>query len=265
MKFSDIIGWGFVIALVLFFTNVFGIFGGVPDSETFDAGRSLPLIFALFSIPWFIGAIVSTLLIMWALGEDSGMWAGCALVGFFGLTSIFGDFNIFAWLWSHPGTLAIGIVCYIAVAIVWCFFKWFMWSTRKDREFNDALDVWLRSEKGLQERPSPFSEDLQEEWTDYCLENRMFTRNIGSRHEACYIVDPQTYAWANKLRIGTWACWWPFSMLETALFDFIKEFGIWVWRRCGKHLDKISQRVFAESKTTLVSAEEQKKRRKEAT
>jgi hypothetical protein len=215
--------------------------------------------FFVLAGPWFwLLAVAAMCFIIWALEEDSGVWATTTLVAFLLLITFFGEgLVVFKWLAANPWMLLWGALAYIGIGAVWGVIKWYFYASSKAEDFEDLKIAWLKS-KGVAGKKVPL--ELQNEWTAYVCDNGRFghweyldpnDEYYGSTNR--YTPKDQRkrkpmldmpYSWNNKARIVRWMSYWPFSMLWSLLDDVVKRIFRRIQRMLGQIMDSITERVW---------------------
>ena len=207
---------------------------------------------ALFVLtaPWFwilsIGAICT---IIWALEEDSGVWATTIVVVFGLLVTFFGPgVEWIKWVAANPWTILWGVLAYITIGSVWGVIKWYFYVSDEREAYEDRKRSWLESKghPGVTKVPP----ELKEEWTTYVCDNTRwgkwdYSATVrGSKDKNKPIVDVKPIAWRNKARITRWMAYWPFSMIWSLLDDIIRKVFRHIQKWLGNLMDRITEHVF---------------------
>lgn len=156
---------------------------------------------------WFITGIAWTLITM---AEEFGHYirATIVLLIFLALYYFFsGDqgAGILVMLIRNPLKTMFGILAYFVIGTGWGVIKWFFFVLRE-------------RDKVLEK-----------------VKNRILPQRETIR--APEAVD-------HKERIITWMAYWPFSMLWTLINDPVRRAFEWIYRRIGKFMQDISDKIF---------------------
>src|SRR3972149_3605559 len=72
---------------------------------------------------WFLTCIW-LIALLWAIAEDNGFRATIATLTILAVVLLFGDFNIFKYIWEHIWSIPLIAGGYIGIGAVWSLIKW---------------------------------------------------------------------------------------------------------------------------------------------
>ena len=165
--------------------------------------------FLIFGTFWF-WSLAITAWILITISEELGYYfrAGFVLLGFIGLYYFLGGeqpAHLLIGALYNPLQTVLAILGYFVAGTLWGIIKWFFFVLRERDNILNAL----------RDKHYPRPENI-------------------SLPKASYHKD----------RIITWMIYWPFSMLWTLINDPVRRGFEWIYRRIGKLMQSISERVF---------------------
>jgi hypothetical protein len=150
---------------------------------------------------WLLSA-VAVVVLLWEVHEDRPV-IGLVTIGmYFALIHLFGNASIPSAVSHSPWTVYLGIPIYVLSGITWATIKWALYVNRYALRYAKERCDFLQSRSKNPENitvKTIVPPELREEWKKY------------SRGK----VKPR--ARDKKWEIITWMCYWPLSMLWTAL------------------------------------------------
>lgn len=172
-------------------------------------------------------------------------------------------FGIVIWLFSSAGAVILPwvhsywawLLLYVPVGVGWAIFKWFRFSINRARIYKQLLTQ--EGYTSINDVPRPeltsFFSSLQS-----ALPTHEYLDEFGNRPENWVSMSPDVYANAIKRillrvmghpkdyiqKIAVWIIWWPFSMLNALMFDFLRELGKTIVRLLKSVFLQVSKAAF---------------------
>ena len=175
---------------------------------------------------------------------DRTNWGPSGLVFIIGALILwaFGDFNPFLLVWgfikAHYGFVIIGIVAYIPISLVWVTYKVKTCSSDWSQGFEIAKEEFFRDAK----RQGGKDEiTIEKEWNDHCDENGLLAPRMAKF----------------KNRAIFWMAWWPFSMANAFIADFIFRLFETIYEFCEGYFQRV---LMSSLKKHIVEMEASKKK-----
>jgi hypothetical protein len=178
--------------------------------------------------------MLSAFCVIWAaMRRDDGMMATIDLCVLSFVLWLFGNINVFAWLYHHSHLVLIGIVIYLVGGIIYLWPKWAIFCSRLKERLRDIQSEWLTRKCYS---ASSLSKLEYEEWLS-TFERKDFAREVSGDPQDVR-PDPSQY----KSEIITWMMYWPF--IVTLFDDVVKRFWHWVFYALQGRLKAIASRMF---------------------
>lgn len=189
---------------------------------------------------WLLTAAAMLLLILLVEFEKSG-WAFLTLVGTGGLLLLGGNVGILPWIVANPFLMVAFLIGYVLIGAGWSLFKWFLFVTDRKEKFIEEKsrrrgETLLRLKSHLNREPS--KEEVNAEILASIKNNhrKMFGMPVPSEH---------------KSRIMHWMAYWPWSVINSLIFDFIRRFFKHVYNALADVFRKISEYVYKDIKAEI--------------
>ena len=207
-------------------------------------------LFVLFSPAFFILCFGATCLLWWAMELESGKGATGVVAGFLVAITVFGGTDWVKWTYHNPSQLAIWVVGYFVLGLVWGVVRWTIFCHDNYCRYQDTKRRWLDS-KGIKVDQIP--DDQKQAWLEYCYQNSTgwvsnkpdVKWDSGGRKEVPhYVLTIQPLARNSKARIMTWMAYWPFSITWWVLRDFFSKIWDRIYRLVSGFMDRISAWMF---------------------
>ncbi len=132
---------------------------------------------------------------------------------------------------------ALGVKCFIGYLVLglgWSFWKWYSFLKQRQAELEEIKNNFCTS-KGI--HPSnaakDFNRDAKDEW-----------KKLLRHHRITGIPQAKNY----KATIVNWMCYWPWSLVATALRDWVRKIFTQIQEWFGHLYQKISDHVFKDSR-----------------
>jgi hypothetical protein len=223
----------------------------------------LPTVFVFMSVWWFILIGVVSLVVLWVLSwellEDESRQGHpyavtTAILGVtFLLWLTLGDAHSTLRYFFHEqsfGQIALTFGKYIALGCVWMCFRWWRKNKLRLDRLQDKQAAWLK-DRGV---TTGMTEALKPDWKKYVLSGDAGSEFVARRPGYGYKAG-DSEAEKNQLRLvldwrdyksslTAWLFYWPWSMLQYFLFDFLTAIGNRIIRSFGFILNWISAQVF---------------------
>jgi len=194
---------------------------------------------------WFWALIVAE--VFWVFGFIKAERGGPAAGGLVVLALVlwlFGDFNVFAYIWAHPWEFAGGVGVYLGVGVVWSLAKWRMICGEIRDKFYDVRDRFMIKHKVTETIPAELSDkwltELQN--TDWTTGTEEGWRRRTSINEVADIIP---LARNHKDYITFWMGYWPISMFWFFLHDMIEKLFQRIYDFFAGMFQRIANSVFA--------------------
>ena len=175
---------------------------------------------------WFLFVVAPIIFISVALFSKNIPIASVVLFGALAATWIFTDFHII-WLFQNPWWTLTYVAGYVLFGIGWACIKWYTLSL-------DKLEEFLVQKENIQKQydePPIIAGPRSETFAQYV------------RHFYNFPPSPGDY----KEDIYTWLVFWPLSILETLIGDYILRFAKFIYTRLVTTFDRITTHVFKDS------------------
>ena len=175
---------------------------------------------------WFIVAVWILVEVLLSGDDNTSGWRFTALALFLGAVWLFTTFNPFVWAFENMQTLLVYAVLYVVVGALWSIFKWWVFVGDKAREYRARR------------------EELRAEYDGYTRTGsnpKTFEQWVRAR---AHPTMPSAKSEARRIQF--WIAWWPFSMLNTAIGDFLFRFFRAVYDYLSGIYNAITKRRFAE-------------------
>jgi hypothetical protein len=192
---------------------------------------------------WIVA--IAAMFVLIALAENEHwVWATVLLVAaFFGIGTL-GIFNLYAYTVDHPWSLLGRAAAYVGIGCVWGAFKWWRYCKKQRGLYDEAKKDFLDANKATEMTP-----ELRVLWTEK-LQN-------SSRYDRYHVIGiPE--ASNNKEKIMNWMYLWPFSILGTFFYDFLKEIGEAIYDWMGGIYDNIAKSVWKGTENDLASEDDKR-------
>lgn len=130
--------------------------------------------------------------------------------------------------------LPVGIPGYVALGVVWSFFKWWSYLMGFRRAYRETRDSFVRI-RGSE----PYTTDDMK---------RHFSSNlaVGTKYYSNIVHLRKPQAHDNKARIVAWIGFWPFSFVGTLLNDPVRRLCEFAFNRLRGTYQRLSNRIFRE-------------------
>lgn len=190
---------------------------------------------------WFWAIIiVESFWLIRCLHEESGTGIGGSLIGLALLLWLFGDFNIFAWIYANPLPLLQYVAGYFVVGGLWSVIRFKLLCT----DARDLLEETKQEFKEQHEITGGIPTNMREKWRKFAGSrtwpgNRWSTSMINSIEDV--IPKPRE----NKATIMYWIGYWPLSVIWFFLHDVIERVVRACYRRLTKMFEAIARSTFA--------------------
>lgn len=189
---------------------------------------------------WFWAIIiVEAFWLIRCLCVESGPGIGGSLTFLAVVLWLFGDFNIFSWIWYNPVLLLECAAGYAVLGVIWSVVRFKLLCT----DARDMLEDVKQEFKDQHEITGEIPADMRIEW-------REFAGNINWPGSGKFGViqaleDIIPKARNNKATIMYWMGYWPLSMLWFFFHDMIERIVQRVYRYFVRLYDSIARNTFA--------------------
>lgn len=210
------------------------------------------MLFELFvfgSVLWWGLIIASSILLIWALEEESFGWATATIAATIVLLQFGGDLDLHKFESVNWWALLAYIVGYVGVGVTWGCVKWYFFVGKKREAYNDIKERWLEK-KGVRDTLD-VPDSLKKDFREYLIGNHRELTTTQYEYddktkESKSVVVPtiRPYAKNNKARIVAWMACWPWSMLWALIDDVWHKVFKWAQETTAALMDAISARRF---------------------
>lgn len=159
--------------------------------------------------------------------------AGFILLVTFGTLALFGNFNIFYEIQTHPIISVICFFSYFVVGTLWSFGKWWFYVRRCVENFREERKKFYDAHKDLPDCTAISSAEIDNKW-------KQRLRSYS------HLKKPSVRE--NKRRILTWMMYWPFSAIWTIINDPITRLFKSIFKNLKFIYQGIVDRAFADFK-----------------
>ena len=165
---------------------------------------------------WAILVVESGWLIR-CLYEESGAGIGGSLGGLSVILWLFGDFNVFYWIWDNPVFLLECFCAYLVIGAIWSIIRFKLLCT----DARDLLEDTKQKFKDAHKITGAIPDNVREEWRNFAGHRDW----PGNRYLNCIrsIEDVIPKPRENKATIMYWMAYWPLSMLWFFFHDMIER------------------------------------------
>lgn len=207
------------------------------------------MLFELFVFGGFWFWILVSVIAAWlfaAVKHENGGWATGSVITFAMVMWLFGNFNVFNYIFKNPTFVLCCFLGYLMVGVLWSFCKW-MFFNRTIRETYDRIKESFLNDNRLGGTIIP--EGLKSAWRTHVSKS--------SEWEKCsYTFKPHFYsgiqraedmrpkAKDHKSDITFWISFWPVSMIWSIVHDFVERMINEIFNYFKSVYDNISRRMF---------------------
>lgn len=200
------------------------------------------MIWELFLIGtfWFWALIaVEFFWLLACLHQENGWGIGLSLLGLGAILWLFGDFNVFAWIWTNPILMLECAAGYLLIGVGWSLSRWKMFCVDVREVLQETRSEFLRDKKITE-----ITDEHRDDWRDR-LRNATWPHTQKSWRSIDSIDDIIPQAGEHKGTIMYWMGYWPLSMLWFFLHDMIERFFTAIYRKLKRLFQSIAQATFA--------------------
>lgn len=158
-------------------------------------------IFAFLILPW-VWILGSTVILMLALANDSKLFAG-VFTGFMAFLVIKTNWGSIDWAYT-----ATAVGCYVAVGLVFSFVKWWFFTRKSGREFQE----FCKNSK------LETNDQIAHDWNSSFRYRGFFRVKFKDG-----VWDPEYDVADLSTRVFFWTVYWPIHALLILFEDFLKE------------------------------------------
>lgn len=200
---------------------------------------------------WFWTLVgVEAIVLLTAVRHDNGWWATFSVFSFAFVMWLFGNFNVFSYIFHNPVFVLSCFSGYLLIGVGWSFGKWFLFNRAIKETYQRMKEQFL----DMHQQPGTVvPENLQLIWAQYLNVSDHWKRN--NDHWNDYV--PKTYSIkrveditpkANDFKsdIIFWISYWPVSVLWSLLHDFVERMLNEIYNFFKGVYDNITRRMFQE-------------------
>lgn len=220
-------------------------------------------LFVIGTVWFWLLLALSTILIIWALEEDSGSYATITCLGTLAIIYFMGAGSelreLGSYIVDNPFRIVMFVLGYILLGTIWSLVKWYF-------HLLNIRDQWLENAEKIKETFSrnrgsnlmnnikqyiglqtgrPWGKVEDSEVTD-ALKQETLTR-LDEREQEELMTSKEGYIpniRKNKSRILMWMFYWPFSSVWTLVNDPIKRAFKHIFAKLNKVYESITKSVF---------------------
>lgn len=208
-------------------------------------------LFVFGSVLWWLLIILGSILLIWALEEESFGWATATIITAVVLMQFGGDLNLHKGLgetnwWLVGGT----ILGYLGVGVFWGCVKWYFYVGKKREEYDEIKRKWLekRGVRDTLDVPANLKADfrsylISDHWGTYTTTIYEYDKET-KKSKDVQVPSVRPFAKDNKARIIAWMAYWPWSMLWALIDDVWHKLFKWAQEATAALMDAIAARRF---------------------
>jgi hypothetical protein len=194
-------------------------------------------LFALGTVGFWVLSVMATLLLLLLVEFEKSGWAFITTAATVALLYFFGNSGIFGWVFANPGLVVAGVIGYVVIGALWSILKWVLFvKDRKEKfiEFRSRfMNAW--SPVTAPSRTSYPGENAKEAF-------KLYMASDSSRYEREDIRMPEPRD--HKSRIMHWMGYWPWSVLNSILFDFVRRIFLNLYNLLAGVFRDISRSIY---------------------
>lgn len=157
--------------------------------------------------------------------------------------TLFGNFEPFEWIATHPLHVAGSIVGYFVLGAGWSLVKWWLFVGKRKEVYDDLKFNWLKSQ-GIKATLVP--EELRKDWV------KRVRDEFGWGSNKNYQI-PQAREF--KGRIMTWMAYWPWSVFWSIFDDIIRKIFSAIYAELASTFQRISSRLYGDVANDFVGTD----------
>ncbi len=177
--------------------------------------------------------------LLYCLHEESGGGIGGSLVVLSLILLLFGDFNVFSWIWFNPVLMLECAAAYLIVGSIWSVVRFKLLCT----DARDLLEDTKEEFKEEHKIEGPIPADMREKWRKFAGSKSWPGSDRWSKTIST-IADVIPKPRNNKATILYWMGYWPLSMLWFFLHDMIERIVTRIYRAFAKMYEAIARNTF---------------------
>jgi hypothetical protein len=178
---------------------------------------------------WIVFVVFS--FVMVALTETEH-WGWALTITAAGFVVLFGTgiFDLVKYTAHHPMSLFIKVLEYIGCGLVWGTIKWWRFVLRTKHNYLKAKAAFLNKWNSTE-----MTDDLKVKWSQQVKDSTYNYRPI---------ISEAPQASEHKETIINWMALWPFSVLGTLFYDFLKELWDALYEAVSGVYNSISKSIY---------------------
>lgn len=196
----------------------------------------LAALFVFGSIGFWAITVISMLILLALVEYERSGWALITLAVVTSLI-VLGNVGLIPFIVANPAGVLLALCAYIIVGAAWSLAKWVLFVKDRKEKFIEAkakrrADIVNELRIGLKRDPT------DEEISDTFKER--FSKNARYDRRTFGMPVPSEH----KGRIIHWMAYWPWSMLNSLIFDFIRRFFKHIYNLLADIYRKISESIY---------------------
>jgi phosphate/sulfate permease len=211
---------------------------------------TLLALFAAGTIGFYVLLVLVGILITTLVEKEEGFWATVTLIGTIVTLNWAYKLPIWKTIQLHPFWTSAWVLGYLVAGAVWSLIKWTVSVKKQDMKYKNFKADFLREEKATELTPA-----LAAKLAD----------KLDGRYGKDITAEPPV-ARDHRSSLIRWATYWPFSMIGTALNDFVRKIFNYIYEMLQTTYQRISDHLFREATADMELArqfkEDQKKQNK---
>ncbi len=197
-------------------------------------------LFEFGSIGFWILDVVVLLLLMACVEFERSFVALLLVVATLVLWNFCGNRDLFPWMAAHAGHLAVWAIVYVVIGVVWSLVRWALYVADAREELLEYKRAWETTHGDF--GCSYYENGEKKVTTDFWVWWRLGGDDARMARRNHAIPQPQDF----KGRIISWMAYWPISMLNSLLFDFLRRFFSHLYNALAGTFRRISRAVYGD-------------------
>lgn len=189
---------------------------------------------------WFLCGISTLILLALVEYERSG-WAFLTLLATAALIFLCGNAGVVAMIVSNPLGILSFLIGYTFTGSIWSLVKWFLFvKDRKEKYLERKAELLKQALRNLESSnvENPTEKQVLDEMNVLSKQSRYDGRDLTARNFGMPVPSN------HKGRIIHWMAYWPWSMLNALLFDFVRRFFQHLYNVLAGVFRKISESIY---------------------
>ena len=198
---------------------------------------------------WFWALVAVELIWLFvAVKHERGTWATFSVLTFALMMWLFGNFNVFKYVFQNPIFVLSCFAGYLLLGVGWSFAKWYLFNRAIKETYGRMKEAFLARNHVTGAMPDA----LKDEWLGYLSDSSHWK----SHNDDWTTYVPLTYSRVQhvgditpkasdyKSDIIFWISYWPISGLWSLLHDFVERMINEIYNYFKSVYDSITTRMF---------------------